>query len=451
MHSRASFRFLDLPVELQIRILVEANAAGILACRKASCVLKEVIDNTVKIRYQLELAISGMVDGAVTPAIASTSATSYYALRSLSIINDVILLPRGIHSILYSTEDRTAPSLGFWVYPGIAESAANYPHVTSILIDIEEDLLVYVWNAQEPERYRFRLKCGFASLQAGNFLPHPRAPRPILTLCMPTFHSDQVTEVQGRGDLVALNARYSVDYCLHPVNDMIVFNWTTGTIVWHSHGEYYHDLRLVSSTQAVVVDTCDFSLSIFTFAPDACSDSPLSTHDHRICTLRLPERIQGCRDYTTMACFVAQAPRNTITTPGDPLPLFSHDPALTVLVLQVIVNVPAICDPVTGIFDHPNKHYLILIPGQTLTEVCRIARRQAPSHKSTSPEPSIQAPPTTVPWEEWGPSGSRIVHTSTGPFYEAPSMVGSQIAIKYWPWESPSNEGEGCRGWLGWV
>ncbi|KAJ2990025.1 hypothetical protein NUW54_g8600 [Trametes sanguinea] len=76
-------RITGLPDELQVRILSELDPPSILACREVMYAvypaaalaahqfgptqaipeLKETIDNSIEVNYQLELALSGMIDG----------------------------------------------------------------------------------------------------------------------------------------------------------------------------------------------------------------------------------------------------------------------------------------------------------------------------------------------------------------------------------------------------
>ncbi|KAI9059203.1 hypothetical protein FKP32DRAFT_1688289 [Trametes sanguinea] len=511
MSSSMSFSpFYDLPVELQIRIMIQLDPRSILACRKASHILAQLVDDSVEIQYQLELSIAGMIEGTSASTSGSPGSASVRdRLKRLRAYREayangrhpvqrldtssspsVLISHRATNVVWYTPSQpgqRGAGKSGFAghlnvyrpsgifsgtkehasAFRGVDESAARYPRVTAFLVDIEEDLLVYAWNAQEPlsdsSQYAtaVRLHCGFASLSAGDFTPHPCAPRPILPLCVPTFRLSGISAMQSVGELIALSTLGAMPRQTSPVNDMIVFNWKTGTIVWHMHGEHFHAFRLISPMQTVVVDMREFTLSIFTMDPGACADCPLTTHAQCACTLRLPARHRkgGEGEYHSMGCFVSHAPSNPKMTraPDDSGPLFSHDPDHTLLVLQVVADVPGTYDSdvSAGVFDKPNEHYLIIIPRQTIDAACQIPRLQAQAvpHRTSVPEAASRSPrhsltespagtelpasseassPPIILWEEWGPSGSRIVRTGSGIFCQNPSMVGSQISMTYW-------------------
>ncbi|KAI0326597.1 hypothetical protein GY45DRAFT_1328762 [Cubamyces sp. BRFM 1775] len=438
---------LALPADIQERIMSFLDAAGILACIEASRQLAELIDSTVSLQYQLELSLAGMVDG--PPGGASVRAR----LEALRACRDAQCC--GEHP-LYEIVDRGGRSWCFWFlrsaeteivyideshpdrlltvyrprseYCGLAETRETFGgmrallgahpglHMSHVYVDYQQDLMVYSYRTIHTDPEVSRAHCHFASLSDG-FNPHPLASRRELT-CDHVIPLEESTHISLRvaGDL-ALWTTSSIAFL-----SVIVYNWKTGVIVWRMdedsglEGNHYNvDVRLISSTALVLIDTAEFFLCLYRFDPTATSDSSTTSADEYVCMLKLPERTS-----TQLACSVEHCgaypseSRSIIPAMASFLP----DLSLPVLVLKFIwqpqfmvllEDTPA---PVER-----GELYRLFVPLETLHRFLNGSEDTRSGFMADSSDGILYKFDTettddgcvVVPWEDWGPRGTRMV------------------------------------------
>ncbi|KAL7281093.1 hypothetical protein ACG7TL_004399 [Trametes sanguinea] len=368
VYHMAGSRILELPAELQVRILSKLDARSILACRQASPELAQTIDNAVELRYQLELALAGMIDGPPGPAsirdrldaLRRYRAAWYAGRHPVHKITIAPVEPWHTHTgALTSYIEATTGRLKIYrpvgtlcglaaldaTFDGLEAEIATYPDLCSYTTDPSQDLLVYSWDT------------------------HPAA----------------------GGDLVALTVNCD-DAC--PV-DMMVVNWKTGIIVWHMHGTPDHHLLLLSNTHALVVNSSmpsyddECFLQIYDFDPTTPINVPLATED---------------------GCLYALAPPSCADR-GE-LPFFSHDPELLLLVLSITIFFWEEGHPESYL---DSESYLLLVPLETLLRS---------TTGSKIPRGSV------VPWDDWGPQGTRMLHVEK--HVQGVSPLGSRVSLHNW-------------------
>ncbi|KAJ3006827.1 hypothetical protein NUW54_g3786 [Trametes sanguinea] len=287
-----------------------------------------------------------------------------------------------------------------------------------------------------PEKHYRSLRCssgnvhakrGFASLSR-NYQAHPFATRPTLQACSPLDDNSTTNDIRCSGDLVQWQA---CEGGLR-LTEMIVFNWKTGIIVWvstaiqghrltryslahetHRIGQHMRNtssadqqFQVISPTHVIVIDDGDkFSLCLYSFDPSASDDAPLAKESDCLYTLALPTRSHQMLSHWVRFAF--EPPQQNFT---DDHPLFSHDPALSLLALTFA----------NWFGDRSAECFLLLIPLETLlrfdTEGAELLRGR------------------TIPWEDWGPEGTKMLQAweldLINPHHI--SVFGCRVALPHW-------------------
>ncbi|KAI9068341.1 hypothetical protein FKP32DRAFT_1587742 [Trametes sanguinea] len=420
--------FSGLPGELQIGILSKLDARSILACRQTSTALAQTIDNAIEIQYKLELDRAGMIDGPPGTTSVRDRLNALKAYRAAWVAGkhpvhilmiDVDLsdprlfhvLPRGYH-IEQATGNlkfyRPAGSVSGLterndVFAGMFEEIAAHRPVYLFTISHSEDLLAYACGTfYDPSSGDAHAECGFASLSR-NYQAHPLATRPTLRTCHPLEGNSSRSDIRCSGDLV----QWRVCYWASRPAELIVVNWKTGIIVWHMHitsDQRYTQFQVISPTQVIVIDEGDkFSLCLHSFDPSASDDAPLAKESDCLYTLALPTRSHEVHEHWLRFAF---EPQQIFT---DDHPLFSHDPALSLLALTFM----------HWFLDMSVECFLLLIPLETLL---RFDTEGAESFRGR-----------TIPWEDWGPEGTKMLqiqireHTP-----QDVSVLGCRVALPNW-------------------
>ncbi|KAI0326594.1 hypothetical protein GY45DRAFT_78492 [Cubamyces sp. BRFM 1775] len=438
-----SSHILKIPTDVQVRIMSYLDAPGILACREASWQLAKLVDCTISLQYQLELALAGMVNGPPSGASVRTRLDALRACRDAQSRGEHPLyeiVDRGDHlRLVRSAEteivylDRSHPDLPLTVYRprseycGHAELREAFGGVKSLLeahpglqmsnvyVDCQQDLVVYSYLTIHTDLDISRAHCHFASLSQG-FNAHPLAARQEL-ICNHTIPLEGSARIslQVIGDL-ALWTTSSI-----AILSVIVYNWKTGVIVWRMDedsglkGSHYNvNVGLISSTALVLIDTAEFSLCLYRFVPTATSDSPTVSADEYVCMLQLPERTSTQLDCSVEHCGAYPSEsRSSIPAPASFLP----DLSLPVLVLkfiwqpqfmELLEDTPA---PVER-----DESCRLFVPLETLHRFLNGPKDTRSGFMADSSD-SIRCGFDTettddgcvVPWEDWGPRGTRMV------------------------------------------
>ncbi|OSC99425.1 hypothetical protein PYCCODRAFT_844603 [Trametes coccinea BRFM310] len=426
----AGSRILELPAELQVRILSKLDARSILACRQASPALAQTIDDAVELRYQLELELAGMIDGPPGPAsirdrldaLRRYRAAWYAGRHPVHGITIAPVEPWHTHTgALTSYIEADTGRLKIYrpagtlcglaeidaTFDGLGAEIATYPDLCSYTTDPSQDLLVYSWDTHPAAGVQTYAKCAFASLSQ-HFQPHPLASHPI-TACLPIPSCGGYAHPQCRGDLVALTVNCD-DAC--PV-DMMVVNWKTGIIVWHMHGTPDHQLLLLSNTHALVANSSmpsyddECFLQIYDFDPTTPINVPLATEDGCLYALAPP----SCADRVRHRIVTPHLQWTPRVMQGE-LPFFSHDPEHLLLVLSITIFFWEEGHPESYL---DSESYLLLVPLETLLRS---------TTGSKIPRGSV------VPWDDWGPQGTRMLHVEK--HVQGVSPLGSRVSLHNW-------------------
>ncbi|KAI0326592.1 hypothetical protein GY45DRAFT_1328758 [Cubamyces sp. BRFM 1775] len=432
---------LALPADIQERIMSFLDAAGILACIEASRQLAELIDSTVSLQYQLELSLAGMVDGPPGGASVRARLEALRACRDAQSCGEHPLyeivdrgdrfwfLPSAETEIVYI--DVSHPDRLLTVYRprseycGLAESRETFGgvrallgahpglHMSHVYVDYKQDLMVYSYFVIHTNLNRSRAHCHFASLSDG-FNPHPLASRRELT-------GDQAIPLAGSA---RISLRVAGDLVLWTTSgiailSVIVYNWKTGVIVWRMDSEnglkgrqYNVDVGLISSSALVLIDTAEFFLCLYRFDPTATSDSSTASADGYVCMLQLPERtsielacsVEHCNAYSLES-------RSAIPAPASFLP----DRSLTVLVLKFVWH-PQLIELLEGTPAQRNESCRLFVPLETLHRFLNGSKDTRSGIMADSSDgvrcgfdTDAKDDCRVIPWEEWGPRGTRMV------------------------------------------
>ncbi|KAI8975836.1 hypothetical protein BD414DRAFT_509774 [Trametes punicea] len=161
--------FLELPAELQVRIISQLDARSILACREASAELAWTIDDSVELQYRLELALAGMVDGPPSDASVRDRLDALRAYRSawaagahpvhrVAVDADIAALSASENAAPIAYVEKSTGRLRIYAPPapfsGLAEREEAYGgagafvavHPGGFAVDPERDLLAYTWD-----------------------------------------------------------------------------------------------------------------------------------------------------------------------------------------------------------------------------------------------------------------------------------------------------------------
>ncbi|KAJ2969982.1 hypothetical protein NUW54_g12838 [Trametes sanguinea] len=179
-------------------------------------------------------------------------------------------------------------------------------------------------------------------------------------------------------------------------------------IVWHMRNTSSADqqFQVISPTHVIVIDDGDkFSLCLYSFDPSASDDAPLAKESDCLYTLALPTRSHQMLSHWVRFAF--EPPQQNFT---DDHPLFSHDPALSLLALTFA----------NWFGDRSAECFLLLIPLETLlrfdTEGAELLRGR------------------TIPWEDWGPEGTKMLQAweldLINPHHI--SVFGCRVALPHW-------------------
>ncbi|CDO77715.1 hypothetical protein BN946_scf184969.g66 [Trametes cinnabarina] len=421
------FSLLELPEELiVVRFCSHAYAAAI---DQASLELAHIIENTIELRYLLELGLAGMIDGPPGP---STVRDRLQALRECK--TSWSAGKRVEDTEMLSVERAPAPFYGLAkreeVIEGIRDGSA--PLVShQYAIDYNQDLFAYIWDMQASEEGIFP-KCSFASL-SHRYEQHPLAARLAFMVCLPVKDRGATIDLRCCGDLIEWTTSCIGHESEELVErkDMILLNWKTGVIVWHMHGTRQQQFCVISSTQLVVIDSDGSNrcaLRLYSFDLSATIDCPPMTDSDCQCVLALPMCTDGVYERDIVAKFEPQP-----NLAPDDKPFFSPDPDVSLLVLRIYLWQPDERNYDEDKMDwrYPYAElFLLMVPLETLIS-CTSERRE-----------SLRG--TVVPWQDWGPGGTRMVSMDFETWNTDESVFGSRVALyeyTFAPWSKDEDVG----------
>ncbi|KAI0325913.1 hypothetical protein GY45DRAFT_176799 [Cubamyces sp. BRFM 1775] len=439
-HHTGSFHLLELPHELQLSILKHLDVQSLLACKavcspaNASPALGFIIDDNLRTLYQLQLEAAGMADGPQGDDSDSPLHERLHAICDFRTawasgehpVYEVTLTrsQQSGHSVWHYVPPRMAvevacidqqegsvhiirpPGLlcglggGEYVYGGLKDHI-NFRSITGFHVDLAQDLFVWcdgITNDPPPSLH-------FCSLSNG-FAPHPKAARPTIFSCFPTYiELFPFLEMQVLGDIVAWSM-YGGDTG-EQETDLLVINWKTGMVVWHMH--FHNDriyMMLISQTQLCILHCDNMSIYLCTFDPCASANNQPCAFQDSLAVLRLP----ACHDRVVKKVVYSEIglpPTYPLGTPHD----FHHDP--TQSILAITINLEYALDDTE--YDSEEsltemERFLLFIPVGTLFREYHLTHNQ---YANVPPPAAIEGaesePDRIIPWEHWGPSGTRMV------------------------------------------
>ncbi|KAH9888799.1 hypothetical protein C8Q73DRAFT_838702 [Cubamyces lactineus] len=453
-HHHGSFPFFQLPNELQLSIIQQLDAQSILAYRQASRVLASAIDDDIRISYQLELELAGMVDA--PPDNENSPQRRLDALRSWTAawvsgeypVHEVALVvsQRSNFFMWYYSPPRMAVDIAYideqegslkiyktpgtfcglrakdYVYHGL-DTYVDPQSITGFHVDLVQDL--FVWcnggNSDNPHP-----TLHFRSI-ANGFGPHVDTARPTIPSrfigWFPMF------SIQVLGDIIAWSIRGGD--IGDQKTDVLVINWKTGVIASRMHLPNRITPMLLTRTQLCLVRSDNMSIYLCTFNPCAVADSAISVLKDSFAALRLP----ACHDRVVGKAVWGDIGLPPVHPNGNPHH-FYHDPTHSLVTVSIDMgynsDVPG-CDP--GDTPMETERYLLFIPIHTLLKEYHPTDSYSESATTplpTSADTSGSEPNRIVPWDRWGPSGTRMVsvqkqHDRT--VVSSPSVLGAYAAL----------------------
>ncbi|KAH9888798.1 hypothetical protein C8Q73DRAFT_166399 [Cubamyces lactineus] len=444
-HHTSSFTLLRLPHELQLSVLKHLDLRSLLACKLASPALASIIDDNIRTLYQLQLESTGMVDG---PRGNSSNSERLAHERFGSLCALMTAWASGEHPVYevklgsfqqsgYSMWhnfpprlalevpciDRQDGSLRIYRPPGVFSGISFH-------VDLAQDLFIWcngITSTPSPSLH-------FCSL-ANRFGPHRDATRPTISSCFLTYIERlPFVKIRVLGDIVAWSM-YGGDTGSKET-DLLVINWKTGVVVWHMHFPNVSVCAvLISQTQLCVLHPDNMSIYLYTFDPCACSDSKLSVFQDSFAVLRLP----ACHDRVLRKAIYGDIGLPPAYPHGTPYH-FRHDPTHTLLAVSINLEY-ALDDDIESDIDERRlvkESFLLFIPVDTLLRVYHFTDpnvHYADAFPPNSIERLKSEPHRIIPWEQWGPSGTRMVHMQNArPNLESdvvapPSVLGAYAAL----------------------
>ncbi|KAI0656658.1 hypothetical protein C8Q70DRAFT_1010823 [Cubamyces menziesii] len=463
--------FSQIAEELQVLIISRLDAESILMCREVSKSLRDLIDNSVVLQYQLELALVGMVDG---PPSAVPTSERLEALRAFKATYSAgahtteeivvsasqhadIFVPSSPAEIAYLDQNGTELVLKVYrisstpcgtfsrthetAFTGMGPFLAAHPGMgpENLFVDSRQGLLVYTFSTHEngPEGSYMRPHCSFATLSEGRIHWHqpndPVAAYPSIVSCHefilepnPLEPPETWSRVQVFGDLVVWTAGEDYEDG-SGLTEVIVHNWKTGRNVWHMHDDRYvglYRVQLLSPSRLVMIHTFNLTIRLYEFDPECPTDiPPIRTLDDCLRILKLPGWFKRAPPAFLSECdtesFITHPPYDN--TPETPQAMFLPDPTLATLVLRTELTY-ARREPVRGTsrvaYRREHERYLVFVPLATLMRCCE--DRWPPQEGPGLDISDTDMPPvsnSTIPWEVWGPPlGARIVRAPEHPW-----------------------------------
>ncbi|KAH8099418.1 hypothetical protein BXZ70DRAFT_943596 [Cristinia sonorae] len=389
----------DIPLELIIQILNNLDFRSILLCRQLNRLFKDIVDTDAYLQYKIELAVAGMEDG---PPSSATPSERLQLLREhrkawnemrFNSSEDIPMSAGGVWELFGGVLAQGIPPKGmsFNQLPsklrGI-ESKAWALHDLGVKIrdfgmDPASDLLVLVVKPP-PESTTFSIH--LRSMATGK--PHPAASHAILEHTVDGLRFSFT--IQPSGDYLGVffeSAEEEID------SELVVWNWKTGKVEMVLALEAHCPFAFLTDRHVI--------LSLVREHDEHESEVVLAVADFKSAS---PEKVH-CGDVEFTCEFQYPALRHdaqvlAVTLRADPSPgwvphhlstPFNKDRNERLLVITLWAQIRL------GEHNHvqPLLHF---VPSSTILRYL--------GQRTEGELPSI-----TVPWEKWGPSGSRMLES----------------------------------------
>ncbi|KAI0325912.1 hypothetical protein GY45DRAFT_1364247, partial [Cubamyces sp. BRFM 1775] len=174
---------------------------------------------------------------------------------------------------------------------GLRARDYNYPGLNALLdiesvmgfhVDLAQDLFFWCNSVDSNNPFPTLRFCSLAN----GFGPHPDSARPTVTSSR-FIGWFPVLRFQVLDDIVVWSMRGGD--IGSPETDVLVINWKTGVIVWHTH--LLNDritAMLLTRKQLCLIHSDSMSIYLYTFDPCASADSATSVLKDSFAVLRLP-------------------------------------------------------------------------------------------------------------------------------------------------------------------
>ncbi|RPD61710.1 hypothetical protein L226DRAFT_461076 [Lentinus tigrinus ALCF2SS1-7] len=398
----------DMPFELLVSILLYLDFRDVLRCREVCSGMKHVVDEDIRMRYKIELAAAGMEDGKHSKLTISERLTSLMerqrAWRTLTWSSQTIIRRKArlstckfISGILaYRELDGDNGRLHFHRLPSrvrrIEEKRWSLDvlgmDIYDFVSDSTQDLLVILEEVRRGPGMLCHIH--FRSLETG--LSHPDATSGALMHDVGTLYS---YSMQVSNDYLALFQTTADRRTFGRTSDLLVWNWKTGDLHMHVNDNENGSFSFMVPRYILLLTCMDITLTdnrtAFSKPCLIVLDLDKASHCEQVRTADL--------DYL---CAFAYPPLSTqfniwettlCSAPGpDSLPTPS---------LSVPFSVSRNDRLFVATFEVQSRHgtggynLISLIPSTTLMSAIQ----------SLSPGQTRRI----FPWQDWGPTGSRLL------------------------------------------
>ncbi|KAI0772792.1 hypothetical protein BD413DRAFT_34230 [Trametes elegans] len=401
---------LNLPPELLTGILLQLDLQSLLRCRQVCTLLKDLMDQDVRLQYQVELGAAGMEDG---PPGTLTAAERLRMLKARQAAWDrlawtsreeIPMCQGGVWELYGGVlaQGEGSRTLVFRQLPsairGIQEREWRLEdvgvNIRDFGMDPAQDLLLIIEN--RIERNSMTCSAHFKSLSTGE--AHPSAPRPAVLTHVPQRGRYSYT-IQIAKELVGILMTSSDE----DHSEFVIWNWKTGHRRLCMIGSDLSSFAFLTSRYILLTSLPTMELD---------DNNVFHGDDPRLLVIDLDRMSDQCElefsDLDYLCAFHYPALADNFATismsiRSDPAPDWKPDPALKVpfhVARQERLFVTTLW-VVEG-----NMHilpFISLVPSSTFLSCIR----------TIAPEETGRV----FEWSEWGPAGSRLIpapptHTS---------------------------------------
>ncbi|KAI0082257.1 hypothetical protein K474DRAFT_1703260 [Panus rudis PR-1116 ss-1] len=383
---------LDLPVELLTKILNELDFRNLLRCKRVCRQLQVIIEDAIVLRYKVELAINGLEDGPPSSLGASDRLNLLHQREeawdrlAYKTMKDVEM-HRGEVWELYGgvlAQGQGQRSLHFYRLPseirGIEEEHWKLDLEFAIRdfgMDPTQDLLVVIERPALPNTSYYPVH--LLSLRTGK--PHPLAPKPAILSHTPRFQTLNFT-IQTCSHHVAVLYHSQVDNG----GELLVWNWKTGDVVMAISGSTVMSFAFLSEHHLLLVRVQTANVALVAVDLRTARTEMTSSDDMDfVCSFNLPSFKP---DRVVVDAMIRSDPAPS-WKPSDDLQV----PFYTARKERLLVV------PICVVQDHNTISMFMLL---TLSSVLL-------NHISETEQARRE-----VAWDDWGPSGSRVMSVPPG-------------------------------------
>ncbi|KAL0948596.1 hypothetical protein HGRIS_011154 [Hohenbuehelia grisea] len=412
-----SFSFLELPIELIIRILVLCEFPAVLACQSTNRFLADVIKNSIELQYRRDAHIAcadSDADGdgrAISERLIALRSrerawrTFKYDFRERIQVPHV---PSGIYDLtggvlLFgdSTIDPHTVTTGlrYVLLPTAMFQPTEWAKISMppgrLIIDVgvcvyEHDLLAIVTSTPDLDGTTYSVDVT---------LVHVSSRAPHIEAQQPTFHVCKLARRAGRlaiaieivGDHLALAISFpftsaAVALQLDVFDRFYVFEWRTGAMKLNHRApthSVYCGLTFLATDTILLPNIGDATLEIWKISPEK--------QIHKIVGLSLPP----CTPHAGIRSMTCRSEPNPCTrrAPTSPfLPSVFYDPVNALVTFNVYAEAQG----------DPFLHKFLFV-----THRIALLKLVTPYSDGQDPESFVTEEPPNLPWDQWGPQLTR--------------------------------------------